>query len=139
MATPGGPALVRLGGGQLLVRGSAVLDLVRLAELGARVARQRDGIEPPARIRALLEALTAEAAELPLMSADGHADVRREADRAASAALELIDVAEVANMLTLSIRQARRLMPDLGGRKVGRSWRIDRATAAAYALEADRG
>lgn len=138
MSSGPGPALLRLGGGQLLVRGPAVLDLLRLVDLGVRVTRQRDQIEPPPRVRRLLQVLGEEAAEL---AAVGHEDVRDDDDLPASA-LELVTVTEVAHMLGRSTRQARRLMPDFGARKVGGVWSVDRAAVAAYLLavqEADRG
>jgi hypothetical protein len=73
-----------------------------------------------------------EAAEA--MSARGHADVREETVLSESPAPELVSVEEAAVMLGVSTRQARRLMPLLGGRKVGRVWTIDRREIAAYAL-----
>ncbi|OBB16174.1 hypothetical protein [Mycolicibacterium elephantis] len=69
------------------------------------------------------------------MAANGHADVR---DCAISEPVPMdeptVPLAEAATHLDMSIRQARRLAPQLGGRKVAGSWFVDE-TALRQHLE----
>ena len=128
--TDQGPAVLCLGSGQVLLRGPAVVDVWRLAAVGARVTEQRDGIARPARVSALLAALEAEARTA--MSANGHADVRDEADEAPCAVYDHIDTREAATLVGVSERQLRRVAGELGGRRCGRGWLFDRAQVIAY-------
>jgi hypothetical protein len=123
--------VLRLGGGRVLLGPAGTLHIARALALAVRTAR-RDGIGLPAEVAQLVEAVDAEAAEA--MSARGHADVRDTAVLSESPASELVSVEEAAVMLGVSTRQARRLVPLLGGRKVGRVWTIDRREVAAHAL-----
>jgi hypothetical protein len=70
------------------------------------------------------EALAGELAAA--MAANGHADVR---DCAISDPVPMgeptVPLAEAATLLDMSHRQARRLAPQLGGRKVAGSWFVD--------------
>ena len=71
--------VLRLGGGQLLLRGPALLTALALVRAGLRVAA-RDGIAPAAHVRSVLDALEAEAGLADMNSrVSGHADVRSEA------------------------------------------------------------
>lgn len=131
--------VLRLGGGRALLGPAGTLHAARAFALAVRTAR-RDGIGLPAEVAQLVEALDAEAAEaMSAMSAAGHADVRGEGELSESPASELVSVEEAAAMLGVSTRQARRLVPLLGGRKVGRVWTIDRREIAAYALRGREG
>ncbi len=129
--TGNGPAIIRLGGGQVLLRGPAVLDAARLVEHGVRLTRQRDNIAPNPHVLSLLDALRAEAGEL--MSAVGHSDVRDHDDQPPSEHEE-ITAAEAAELLGVTDRHIRRLAPDLGARKVGGAWVYERSAVTAYAL-----
>lgn len=136
------PGWERLGRGQVLLRGSALAHVSRLADVGARVVERGDGIAPHPELRRLLEELRAEAAEVPAVSATGHADVRGPGGWAESGAMgwtDPVDGGEAALMLGVGVRQLRRLAPSLGGRKVGGSWVFERAAVAAFAAERKAG
>jgi hypothetical protein len=133
------PAVERLGGGQLLVRGLAVLRLHRWATAAVAIARRRDGmgtLDPDA--RELLAALEAEAraavstaqdAEARAgMSAGPQRDIRRRADVQPSPQDDLmISTEEARQLLGLSPRHVRRLAPQLDGRQVAGRWLFPRS------------
>ena len=63
MTTPpnDGPQVLALGGGQILLRGAAVIDCWRAVSSTIRNAQRRDGLNPPARLIMLERGLTKEA------------------------------------------------------------------------------
>jgi hypothetical protein len=125
----GSPAVIRLGGGQLLLRGPAVIDLWRLANNAAQMASRRDGIVLSPTAKALLAALQQEAALA--MSACPPADVRDAAPLSLSAEDQLT-TEEVSHMMNLSSRQVRRCAASLGARRIAGRWAFDRSAVAQY-------
>lgn len=72
------------------------------------------------------EALACELSEA--MTADGHSDVRSPAiSKAATVDQPTVPLAEAAARLDVSLRQARRLAPHLGGKKIAGRWFVDDA------------
>ena len=133
-----GPHVLALGGGQVLLRGLAVVDAARLVEVAADLMRRRDGIAPPPRLQVLRRALRVEAAAVAVR---GHADVRSSAELAESAvgsAADTLTTTAAAAVLGLSERQVRRLAGDLGGHRAGRAWLFDSDTVAAVAAQRRR-
>lgn len=111
--------LLRLGNGQVLLGGSALLDVVRALSAAQQVAR-RDGISPNARWRWLQDQLLAEAASIPGATAPpGSAAVPQVAD-SAGLPQDLIDTKEAAQMLACKPRNVR----DLHARGVLESGRL---------------
>lgn len=125
------PAVQRLGPAVLL-QGPAVLEMMRLTILGARLRSQRDGIAMPESTRCLIQALADAAAEV---SPTRHDDVASEPDPATWEQVTAMTTKEVAGMLQLSQRQAQRLAPALGGRKVGGVVLVDRDAVLSLAAQ----
>lgn len=113
----------------VLVAGRS-LDLVAQAVREAQCWRARNGLPPLAAYGKLLGALAApDAAALPPVAPVGHTDVRTPAALHA----EGMTTEQAADMLGKSTRQVRRLAPQLGGRKVGRAYLLDRAAVLEFA------
>lgn len=117
-----------LGHGQVLVRGAALVQLVRFVEVGVRAAR-RDGIDLPDRVQDLVDGLRRQAAEaealmsVPLAAAPP--PCASEAD---------VSTAEAADLLGVTERQVCRMAEALGGRRSrarGRPWVLSRAAVLA--------
>lgn len=120
-------------GDAIVLRGSAVLHAHYLVALGVRQAVARDGINPPATVRQLMQALDSAAASIQhARSAAGHVDVPTPADQALSPVAE-ISTREAAHMLNITPRHARRIATSIGGRRHNRDWTFDRGAVAAYA------
>lgn len=131
--TEGVPAVIRLGGGQLLLRGAALVDTWHLARSGAEVASRRDGIALSPRVRRLLAALEQEAGSvIAAVSADGPTDVRAPVLPGSSPPDDQLTTEEVARMMRCSTRHIRRCAETLGGRRFGGRWVFSRAEVAAY-------
>jgi hypothetical protein len=125
------PPVQRLGSA-VLIQGPAVLELMRLAVLGAKLRSTRDGIAMPDSTRRLIQALADAAGDV---AAGGQRDMAEDPDPASWQVVDGVTTKEVAGMLQLSQRQARRLAPALGGRKVGGVLLVDRDAALAFAAE----
>jgi hypothetical protein len=107
MATVDGPVL-RLGGGMVLLSGSALLEVVRALSTAQLVAR-RDGISPHAGWRWIHAELAAEAACITsTTAARGSAAVPHPGDPALSCT-DLVDTKEAAQMLDCQPRNVRDL------------------------------
>lgn len=120
------PAVERLGGGQVLIRGRVLVDLWRLAAAGARQAERQDGIALSAATAGLLEALRREAEQVPSAAADVRAEVRPDvSELTAVPTSEALGAEEVAQMMNVSARHVRRIAPTLGGYRVDGHWRFD--------------
>lgn len=116
----------------VLLRGQALVDCAVLAAAGIRAAYRDDGIAASPRLRRLVDTLAATArAE---MAERGHADVRVE-PVPASSLVDEITTTETAMILGLSVRQARRLVPLLGGRRTAAGWLVHRGAVAAHRHE----
>ena len=102
------------------------LDLVAQAVRDAQRWRARNGLPPLDAYAKLLAAVTPDAAPV---AADGHAD--SPADPVVEA--EAMTTDEAAALLGVSDRTARRLAPQLGARRVGRAWLLDRAAVLEHA------
>lgn len=124
---PRPPAVQRVEGVGALIRDDAAVVFLRLVEDGIAARERHDG-GPVASLRTLQRLL--ERAITPAVSADGHADVRREGARASSSAV--IDSAEAARILGRSPRQVTRIARDLDGVLRGRSWWFDRTVVETY-------
>ena len=122
-----------LGGGQVLLRGAALVDTRNLARSAAQQATRRDGIGLPQRIRSLLAVLDREAEQvITAMSANGPTDVRRLPDLELSEPDKDLTASEVAEMMQCTARHVRRCAETLGGRRVGGRWVFTRAEVVAY-------
>ncbi len=132
-----GPQMLRLGGGQVLLRGPAVQIVSQLADLGARQWFAVGGGSTPALVRRLLDELAAEASEY--VRPGVRADVREKRPGASSEVMDTqqLTSAQAAEHLGCSQRHVRRIAPSLGGRRVGAAWTFDAAEVAAYRLERD--
>lgn len=128
-----GPQMLRLGGGQVLLRGPTLRAISHLAEAGAGRLFSIDGKSVPADLRRLLDDLAAEAREY--VRSDVRADVREERVRASSGPMNPLTSAQAAERLGCSERHVRRIASSLGGRRVGAVWTFDPAEVAAYQLE----
>lgn len=127
------PTLQRFGPA-IIVHGPPLDELLRLALLGARMRRDRDGIETSAATRVLLQTL-ADAASESGMSPCRAGDVAGHAVSAQWNPMDEITTREAADMLDLSVRQIQRLAPALGGRKRGGVLLVDRDAVAVLAQE----
>lgn len=105
----------RLPAGALLLAGDD-LDAIRDAVALAQWARRRDGLAPSARLAALAA----------LVTDSGHADSPDD-PAADDGPMSYLSSDEAAAALGVSPRTARRLAPELGGRKVGGTWLLDAA------------
>ena len=114
-----------------LVTGPAViltgdtLGVARQALLVAQIVRRRNGSPESPAYTALLSAIAT------ALSAAGRTDTPQQPVLPCSATEldpDTISTEEAARMLGCSPRQARRLAPKLGGRRIGGHWRIDSHT-----------
>ncbi len=130
----GSDSFESIGPPAVLVQGPALADLAYLTGLGIRYRSRTDGVAPSPSHRRLLSALNA-AAEATLAAADvrntGHVDVREAAGPAQLAVGTGTEGA--ARLLEVTPRHVRRLAEELGGHRVGRTWRFDRAAILAAA------
>ncbi len=110
--------LLRLGGGKVLLAGSALLDVVRALET-AQYVTSRDGYGPNPRWRWLFTQLRAELADAERTAAAGSAALPQ-LDDASWSSQDLIDTQEAAVMLGCKPRNVR----DLHGRGVLESGRV---------------
>ncbi len=115
---PGPPADVEhLGAGNVLIRASAVAGLRALVAIAVREVARRDGAGPGPRARHLLAVLD--------QAAGVRADVRPLADPALALTVGSMTTVEVADILGLSTRQARRAAPALGAVRTTGGWLFD--------------
>lgn len=127
--------LLRLGGGQVLLRGAAVQVVAQLAALGARHWYSVDGARVSAPVQRLLDALEAEAKEH--VREPVRPDVRNTPPATSSGmstATQWQSSAQVATSLRCTERHVRRIATSLGGRRVGARWEFDPAEVTAYQL-----
>jgi hypothetical protein len=132
--TPQAVPPVQQLGSAVLLQGLAVVDVYRLVALGLQVVRQRDGITPPTRLRALERTLAAASEEFRRVSPPRHDDVAPAAEVALSDPVRRLTTAQAAVILGLSVRQVQRLAPDIGTR-CGRVFVLDQGAVEAYAAE----
>ncbi len=125
--TGGGPPPVQRLGVAVLLQGPAVVDAAYLVGVAVTALSRRDGIQPIARWLALHRALTS------AMSDAGRADIPESSDEPQLAPEQLISTTEVAAMLQITERQARRLAADLCARRAGRALVFDRGAVQAEA------
>jgi hypothetical protein len=121
-------------GDAVVIRGMAALDVYRLLTEGIAAVRRRDAIEPNDRLLRTVAALKAASLQASSASTD-IADVRRSATPAMLRTGKALGLEEVARMLGVGPRHARRLAPTLGGVRVatrGRPWRFDEGLVRAY-------
>jgi hypothetical protein len=115
-----GPAVILTG---------ETLGVARQALLVAQLSRRRNGLPESAPYTDLLAAIGA------ALSATGQTDTVLPAELSCSAT-ELnpddLSTEEAATMLNCTPRQARRLAPKLGGRKIGGRWLLDRHAIAEH-------
>jgi hypothetical protein len=128
--TADGPAMLGLGGGQVLLRGPAVVEVSRALDWAIRIQERRDSVHASRPLRELQQLLADEAAQV---SARPRGDVRNSG--AVPGSQNMITTDEAAAMLRRSPRQVRRLAAELEGRRVGTSWVFDRDLVAAAAAE----
>ncbi|MCU1668048.1 MAG: DNA-binding protein [Blastococcus sp.] len=100
-------SVLRLPGGQVLLGGSALLDVVRALQAAQRVT-QRDGIAAPERWRGLLAQLLSAAADAPATAPPGSAAVPQP-DHSSWLPGDLVDTKEAAEMLGCKPRNVRDL------------------------------
>lgn len=111
--------MLRLGGGQVLLRGQALRAVWHLAEAGVEPVHGPAGKSVSPELRWLLDQLAAEASHA---SSDP-----MKAQRVSSA--------QAAEILGCSERYARRIAASLDGRREGARWTFDRLTVENYRLE----
>jgi hypothetical protein len=117
--------LVRLGGGQVLIRGSALLDLLRALDAALAVSRRVDHVYPNSRVLWLREELAAAAETIRAggTAPSGSHPGMGSADEVCVGivdATDLVDTKEAAAMLGCQPRNVR----DLHARKVLESGRL---------------
>ena len=129
--------VLRLGGGQLLLRGPAVLIVSQLAELCARQWFYVGGVSITAPVRWLLDELAVEASEY--VRPEVRSDVREQRPGASSGVMKAqrLTSAQAAEALGYSQRHVRRIASSLSGVRVGATWTFDAAEVAAYRMERD--
>ncbi|OSC32053.1 hypothetical protein B8W69_02855 [Mycobacterium vulneris] len=111
------PGLTRVGG--VVVLSGPALKEARDAALIAAKHRKRSGIP-----YLNYQALACEFGEA--MAADGHSDVRSPSiSKAVAMDRPALPLAEAADRLGISLRQARRVAPQLGGDKIAGCWFVD--------------
>jgi len=125
------PQVMRLGNGQVLLRGAALRMVTALAEAGVTRFCDIDGRAVPAAVRALLDEMRAEAGDV---RADVRSDVREVPGDAPSGHDERISVAEAARALGCSERHVRRIALSLNGRRDGHQWTFDPLVVAEYRM-----
>lgn len=137
----GGPAILELGGGQLLLRGLAVVDASRLIDAGIR-AGEADGIRQPPRVQQLVAALTREAVAARGQSAadvstGGQIGGDDGGERASSRPVGTRTARDAAAALgcVMSERTLRRRAGEFGGQLVAGRWTVDLALVEAYAVQ----
>lgn len=130
-----GPQVLRLGGGQVLLRGQVLRAVWHLAEAGAGRLFSVDGKSIPPDLRRLLDDLAAEAREY--VRPDVRSDVREEGPSASSGPMNPhpLTSAQAAETLGCSERHVRRIAASLDGRREGARWTFDRLTVENYGLE----
>lgn len=124
---------IRLPGVVVLSSVQALLDVQRLLE-GVVGAAANGGVLAPRRLRDLLAACESAQGERSQIAAIGSTNYRLEADVSAWSPGEEIGSEEAGKLLGIKARQVCNRAGELGGRKVGRAWRFNRAVVA----EADR-
>ncbi len=125
------PQMLRLGGGQVLLRGALLRAVSHLAEAGAGRLFSVDGKSIPPDLRRLLDELATEAREY--VRPDVRADVGEEGVSASSGVMKAhLTSAQAAETLGCSERHVRRIASSLGGRRVGAVWRFGAAEVATY-------
>ncbi len=130
------PAVQKFGSAVML-QGTALLEARSLLLLGARVRERRDAIVLSPQMRHLL-VLISEAVGEDAMSPQRRGDVASGPDPAESEFLlagSFQDSAAAATVLGVSRRQTQRLAAAGLGRKVGRTWLLDRESVELYAAE----
>jgi hypothetical protein len=121
--------VIAVGGGWVLLRGTALAETARLARFGADVLERRDGITSVG-VETLLGVLEREGR----MSAPGPTEVPQPLPVASSAVSdELVTASEVASMIGCTPRHVRRIAAQLGGFRVGDRWAFHRDQVAASA------
>lgn len=113
---------------------TAVLDVLRSLQESAKAIR-RMGLPVPGRVQHLIALCEAELAAYRATSVVGNAELPFEPELPESAAEDLVDVAEAAELLGVTPRQVRNLRDQLEGRKVAGRWVFDREVLL---IEADR-
>lgn len=128
---------VQVLGDAVLIRGLAALETYRI--LGPSVARTAavDAIAPNPRVRLIMAGVKAAAETVAAQRKSDIADTSDVRDQPSTAQLrtgEVIGLADVARMLGLGERQARRRATELGGwRTSPRSpWKFDRGLVTTY-------
>lgn len=106
-----------LPAGSLLLTGRT-LQTVGYAVDVAQKARRRNGLPPSRELAALAE----------LLAVNGQTDSPEQPPGEHDA----MTIHEAAALLQQSTRTVRRLAPQLGGRKVGRSWLLDRQAVTEH-------
>jgi hypothetical protein len=130
---PSTPPAVQVLGAAVLVQGPAVVDLHSLVVAGVRETTRRDGITPSARLSSLVSALETAARVVRAGSAGPGTDVRHHPESAQWNPENVVDTREVAQMLDISERHARRLARTLGGRPSRAGvWSFDRRAVQAH-------
>ena len=135
----GGSGVLPLGNGQVLLRGHAVIDAAIAVNATIKSLR-REAIPPPRRLMILARALNLEAA----VARTRQNDVAVDPDQSALCEVDVLmepalTCREVAAVLNISLRQAQRLAPSLGARRVGGRWLIDHAAVADLASQREAG
>lgn len=125
-----GPGVLPLGGGQVLLRGAAVVDVWYLAKSAADQASRRDGISLSPRVRDLLAALEAEACQV-IGSVVGSPEFRGAEFLEPWASHDQISTEEAARMLKCTDRWVRYRAESLGGRRIAGRWVFSRAEVVA--------
>lgn len=120
--------MIALGGGQVLLRGRAVVDVDRAVRAVVDTSRRLDGIVPPPRLVALLAVLDVEAAAA--LAEVGHVGRPPETDLP-GLNQQVLTTTEVAQMMRLSERTVRRRAVEFGGRKGSSGWQFDGVAVAA--------
>lgn len=129
-----GPDVQLIGGSACLVQGRAAVDAYRLITAALKAERRVNGLEPSASLLELQASLKAAAGLAPRTPdiAD-MADVRERPTSAESVSGRQVGVEEVARLLGVGPRQARRLAPSLGGhKKRSGAWVFDLLLVIAY-------
>jgi len=131
------PPDVQVLGSAAVISGRAAVDTYRVLAEGIRVVRTRDGITPPRSLQLALAALKVAAIAAQVGNGSDTADRTDVRDSGPAASLrtgEVIGLVDVARMLRLSERQARRRAGELGGwkRHPRAPWQFDRGLVATY-------
>ncbi|MDO0977182.1 hypothetical protein [Mycolicibacterium frederiksbergense] len=115
-----------IAGTAVVLTGPAVETALQAALIAIR-SRRANGLPDSPMYRALATALA------QARSGDGHADVREHVvGQHFSVEAPTVPIATAADRLDICDRQARRLAPALGGRKIGGRWFVDEQALAEY-------